>query len=229
MSAMSPQFLARHAPHIAALFPAGVSAFEAQGPYPADTLFDAERVSIAHAVGSRVHEFVAGRACARKALAQLGIPPMPIPAGPDRAPIWPAGFTGSISHTQGYCVAVAAKMQKEHGIRALGVDVEQTGKVGAELWPQIMREAEIDRLCSLGETERAVSATLIFSAKEAFYKAQYALTQSWVDFDDAEVEILQDSFVLQVKNEALPIAHHARRFEGRFLVCDGHIITALAL
>lgn len=232
MSAFSPRLFAHPAPHVAALFPAGVAAFEAQGPGSADWLFDTERACIAHAVESRAHEFAAGRSCARAALSQLGQRSGPIPAGPDRAPVWPPGFTGSISHTRGYCIAVAARVQEDDeksGFLALGVDVEQAGQVGPELWPQVMREEEITWLGTLSETERTVSAALIFSAKEAFYKAQYTLTQSWVDFDDAAVELLTDSFVLHVKNDALPIAQRARRFEGRFLVSTEHVVTGLVI
>lgn len=232
MPTLSPSLIARPAPRIAAMFPAGVAAFAAQGPCTADFLFDTERSCIAHAVGSRVHEFVAGRVCARAALMQLGLPPVPILAGPDRAPVWPSGFAGSISHTDGYCVAVAARVKnadRVKGIAALGVDVEQVGRVLPELWPQLMCEEEIVRLQRLSETERAVNASLIFSAKEAFYKAQYALTGGWVDFGDAAVELLVDSFVLHVNNGDLPIARHARSFEGRFLVCAERVVTVLAI
>ena len=232
MSAFSPLLFAQPASHIAAMFPAGVAAFEAHGPCSTDVLFDTERACIAHAVETRAREFATGRACARAALSQLGLHPVPIPAGSDRAPMWPPGFAGSISHTQGYCVAVAARVQKEqvkNGFLALGVDVEQAGQVRQELWPQVMREEEIAWLFTLNEAERAVSAALIFSAKEAFYKAQYALTQGWVDFDDAAVELLTDSFVLHVRNDALPIARHARSFEGRFLVSAERVVTGLAI
>ena len=232
MSAFSSLLYAQPAPHIATMFPAGVAAFEAHGPCSTDVLFDTERACIAHAVETRAREFAAGRACARAALSRLGLPPEPIPAGPDRAPIWPPGFAGSISHTQGYCVAVAGHVQKEQGksgFLALGVDVEQAGQVHPELWPQVMREEEIAWLCTLSEAERAVSAALIFSAKEAFYKAQYALTQAWVDFDDAAVELVAGSFVLHVRNDTLPIARHARSFKGRFWVCAEHVVTGLAI
>ena len=185
-----------------------------------------------HAVESRVHEFVGGRMCARAALAQLGLPPVSIPSGPDRAPVWPQGFVGSISHSKGYCVAVAARvnnMDQGSSIAALGVDVEQVGEVLPELWPQLMCEEEITGLQSLDANARAVKASLIFSAKEAFYKAQYSLTGEWVDFGDAAIEILENSFVLHIRNVDLPIARHSLSFKGRFLVCPKHVVTALAI
>jgi len=232
MPALSPSPYACAAPHIAALFPSGVAAFEAQGHYTDDLLFDTERPCIAHAVESRVHEFIAGRICARAALAQLGHPPVAIPVAADRAPIWPSGFTGSISHANGYCVAVAARVKhagQKKGVTALGVDVEQVGQVLPTIWSQLMCEEEIARLHALDERDRDVSATLIFSAKEAFYKVQHTLTGGWVDFGDATILLSENSFVLRLTNANLAIAQLARSFEGRFSVGSGRVITALAI
>lgn len=232
MPSPSPTFFARSAPRIAALFPRGVAAFEAQGPCSANCLFDVELPSISRALEPRVSEFAAGRVCARGALEQVGHSPGPIPAGADRAPIWPQGFTGSISHSDGYCVGVASKVKnayQESGVSALGVDIERMGRVVPELWPQLMRDEELSRLQTLSARERDVSATLIFSAKEAFYKAQYSLTGTWVDFGDAAIELLIDSFVVHVKNTALPIAQHSRTFKGRYFVSAEQVVTALAI
>lgn len=41
---------------------------------------------------------------------------------------------------------------------------------------------------SLRPSERAAAVTLIFSAKEAFYKCQYPLVAEWLDFHDLVVE-----------------------------------------
>ena len=63
-------------------------------------LLPEERGAVAKAVPKRVAQFTAGRVCARRALAQLGnTEPVPILMGEDRAPQWPAGYVGSISHT----------------------------------------------------------------------------------------------------------------------------------
>jgi 4'-phosphopantetheinyl transferase EntD len=127
---------------------------------------------------------------------------------------------------------VASKVKnayQESGVSALGVDIERMGRVVPELWPQLMRDEELSRLQTLSARERDVSATLIFSAKEAFYKAQYSLTGTWVDFGDAAIELLIDSFVVHVKNTALPIAQHSRTFKGRYFVSAEQVVTALAI
>ena len=56
--------------------------------------------SLSTAVAKRRSEYLAGRWCAREALAMLGMEGIPA-LGPDRAPQWPAGSLGSITHSQG--------------------------------------------------------------------------------------------------------------------------------
>ena len=86
-------------------------------------LYPEERTAIATAVKSRQQEFTAGRTCARRAMGHLGLPDMAIPVGADRAPIWPAGIAGSISHSTTRCVAAIGR--HSDGIKALGLDLEE--------------------------------------------------------------------------------------------------------
>ncbi|MFY7942520.1 MAG: 4'-phosphopantetheinyl transferase family protein [Burkholderiaceae bacterium] len=221
---------ARPAPHIAALFPDGVAAYEMKGHCTADGLFDSERACLSTASPRRIKEFASGRLCARAALSELGLATAPVLAGPDRAPIWPTGFAGSITHTEDYCVAVAAKLKRcEPAFRALGVDAEQVGAVTPDLWPQLMLNEEVRFLRHVSEAERNVKASLIFSAKEAFYKAQYPLTNGWINFDEVAVELGNNSFVVTIRNTELPIATHALTFGGRFWVGSHEVVTALAI
>lgn len=222
----------REAPWIADLFPHSVAAFEAVAGFPGDPLFGVEQACVAQAVKSRVAEFACGRACARAALARLGLTAVPIPAGPDRAPVWPAGFIGSISHSNGYCVAVAARAQLPNvgvGSRSIGIDMEQLGAVTPELWSHLLRAEERAELDELAEAERRLAATIQFSAKEAFYKAQYPLTKSWLEFGDVSVELQPHAFVVHVVHAGLPVADLGRSFKGRFLVTASHVVAAVAI
>jgi hypothetical protein len=65
-------------------------------------LYPGEEAVIAHTVDNRRREFATGRACARTALAQLGVPGAAILPGARGAPQWPAGVMGSITHGAGY-------------------------------------------------------------------------------------------------------------------------------
>src|SRR5207245_11366486 len=121
---------------------------------PSTTLFRSRR------------EFAAGRACARAALHRLGFPRGPLLSGADRAPIWPAGAVGSITHCPGYCAAAVARRRD---VRALGIDAELNEPLPDGVAELVCTETEL--------TWTAMSAprgthwqALIFSAKESVYK-----------------------------------------------------------
>src|SRR5450432_2196927 len=109
----------RKADIVAALYPPGAVAFEVCGVHGPWDLTPEESDFLAGAVPGRVKEFGAGRACARAGLASLGWNDVSIPSGPDRAPIWPDGVVGSITHVEDYCLAVVARQDR---IASLGVD-----------------------------------------------------------------------------------------------------------
>ncbi len=209
----------------AALFSSGVAAAELRAPGDARLLLPEEAQSVANAVPERVQEFAAGRLCARRALAEFGVTAVPIRAAPDRQPVWPEFLVGSITHTTGLCAAVVAERAR---LLALGVDSEVSGSVRQGLWPSICTIAELRWLDSLPAAERAAAATLIFSAKEAFYKCQYPLVGQRLDFQDVDVRPLawgaaQGTFdlvparPLSVFDRAPGGVHGAYRFHEQFV------------
>ena len=151
---------------------------------------------MANAAPGRQEQFAAGRACARAGLSVLGCPEEPLLVGEDRRPLWPSGVTGSISHTRGlgesgsneasFGVAVVV-LDAALGGRGIGVDVERVGRVREALFGRLFTGAELEDLRRLPLDRRAVHATVLFSAKEAFYKAQFGLSRSWVGFRDVEI------------------------------------------
>jgi 4'-phosphopantetheinyl transferase EntD len=182
----------------ASLFPEGVVAAEMRAAGDVSLLAPEEASIVASAVPKRVGEFAAGRLCARRALAEFGIENFALEAAGDRQPIWPEGFVGSITHTEGMYAAVVAERRL---LRAIGVDTEAAESVKPELWPRILVAAEWQWLASLERAEHAAAATLIFSAKEAAYKCQYPLTGERLSFSDLEVTVTErgpERGVLQV-------------------------------
>jgi 4'-phosphopantetheinyl transferase EntD len=125
-----------------------------------------ENQHVARAAEKRRRDFALGRACARAALSHLGHREAVIAIGDAGAPVWPAGVVGSITHTDGYAAAIAGETSRFDGI---GVDAERVGGVGEELWPRLFTDAERAQL--LMQQDRALAAALLFSAKEAAYKA----------------------------------------------------------
>ena len=71
-------------------------------------------------VPKRRLEYLAGRLAARAALQSVGADD-PIIGSHDGAPVWPHGYCGSISHSAGLAVAVAARSRDW---RSLGIDIE---------------------------------------------------------------------------------------------------------
>jgi 4'-phosphopantetheinyl transferase EntD len=216
---------------LGSLFPPGTVAAELRGPGDPALLLPAEAVHMGRAVPKRVREFAAGRLCARRALAEFGILDFPIQVADDRQPIWPESMTGSITHTGGYGAAVVA----ERGtVAALGLDSEVIGDVTAKLWPSICVPLETAWIGSLSAAERAAAATLVFSAKEAFYKCQYALVRERLNFHDVRVEVAAwgaSSGGYRI-HPIRPIALRTRTMlpvEGRFLFHDALVTTGLAL
>jgi len=172
---------------LARLFPPGVVVAELRQPGDAQLLLTAEAPFVRQAVPKRVQEFAAGRLCARLAMQGFGITGFPLSVGEDRQPLWPDGLTGSITHTAGYCAAAVAERSS---LLAVGLDSETVGDVTRDLWPTICGASEAEWLRSLPEARQDAAATLIFSAKEAFYKCQFPLTHEWLDFHDLIVEPL---------------------------------------
>lgn len=204
----SPQ----RAPSIERLFRHSVFAFEMHGTGSVNDLLPAELECVGRAVDKRVREFAAGRACARAGLVALGLEPVALIPDQNRAPQWPAGIVGSITHTHGYCLAVVG-LKKE--LDAIGVDAECVSRMKPELWRMVMRAEEIASVQGLDEIARQPTAALVFSAKEAFYKCQYVLTRSWLGFEDVAVSIGDGDFQVSVLRTTSPLQQklsHAGRF-----------------
>lgn len=212
------------------LFPPGTLAAELRGPGDPAALFAEEAQFLQRAVPKRVQEFAAGRLCARRLLAEFGIEDFPIKAAQDRQPVWPDSLVGSITHTTGFCAAVAAR--KIHS-RAVGIDSELAGSVREELWRGICTPQETAWLHSLPSAEQTRAATLIFSAKESFYKCQFPLVQERLNFHDVSVDAgwgsARGAFAIRA-NRPIAFAHHATLpLEGRYLFHEELVTTGIAL
>ncbi len=132
---------------------------------------------------NRRAEFATARACARAALADLGVDAA-VPKRDGGSPAWPTGMAGSISHTRGYCVAVAS------GARHLiGVDVEEIGRISAGVERRILVDPERAALSDLDSDVRQLQLATIFAAKEAFYKAHYEFEARYLGFDVIAVSL----------------------------------------
>ena len=146
----------------------------------------------------RLSDFSTGRYCASKALEKLGIQDAIIPIGEDRAPIWPEGIVGSISHCDSLTGAIVAK-SSDH--ISLGLDIEEIGRVTPDLWDLVFTENEKNYLFGLSDENKHVQSTAIFSIKEAFYKFQYPITKTFLDFLDVQVALPYFDKVVVLSNQ----------------------------
>ncbi|MEO8444539.1 MAG: 4'-phosphopantetheinyl transferase superfamily protein [Gammaproteobacteria bacterium] len=203
------------------MLPAAAGSGAARLNGTAATLHEAELAATTRMSPRRLLEFRAGRAVARIALGELGAGSPPLPVGPSRAPVWPEGFVGSISHAGEVAVAVATRTAD---IRAIGIDLEPALPLDAELLRRVCLPAELARLRR--SADMALRAKLTFSAKESVYKCLAPVTGIFLEFDD--VEILFDSGPAEFSvrghgpGEA---AIGAEKIAGRFALAGGYWLT----
>jgi 4'-phosphopantetheinyl transferase EntD len=193
-------------------------------------LLPAERACLSErAVERRRRDFTAGRVCARRALAGLGVPPVAVPAAPDRAPVWPPGVVGTITHTPGYCAAAVARADQ---IRSVGMDAELRDR---ELAPGVRRLVGLpEEWADCARLPATVPwAAVLFSAKETIYKVWHPVVGTWLGFHDARVELDPDSglFTARIspaRLDAAPVPDPPATVTGRFAV-DADVVRTAAI
>ena len=219
------------------LLPDSVVAVEVHGHDEPEntTLYPEEAALIAPAVPKRRREFTVVRACARRAMEKLGVPPQPVLPGERGAPRWPAGLTGSMTHCDGYC---AAALVRAADLASLGIDAEPHQELPDGVLDAVSLPAEAARLRLLaGQHPEVHWDRLLFSAKESVYKAWFPLTGKWLDFTEADIEILVDPAKPSggtLRAELLvpgPLVGGERRgvFEGRWTVRGGLVATSVTV
>lgn len=191
-------------------------------------LFAGEASQLSSANAVRRREFGTGRYCARLAMRRLGLPDMPILVGPGRAPVFPKGVVGSISHSATQCAAVVAL--RESGVASIGVDIEVFEPLKEEVVDTICTRSERAWLRGQSQHARDLLATAIFSAKECVYKCQYSMTGEMLDFDAIEIRLNLPNgrYVARLRGAMTPEFHNLS-LEGRLAIIDRHIVTAVTL
>ena len=186
-------------------------------------LLRAEQEEVAGAAPTRIEQFTAGRVCSRIALGRLGVATTPVLRGEDRAPIWPPGFVGSISHTDTWCAAAVARVED---VRSIGIDLEPATPLKESLWRRVCTPKERDWLHALSAP--GLTGKVIFSAKESVYKCQYPITSKFLGFQAVQLELGDESFRAVFQQEAGEFKP-GDVMTGRYLVEDGLVATACEL
>ncbi|BEM53892.1 4'-phosphopantetheinyl transferase superfamily protein [Serratia sp. Lou2A] len=172
---------------------------------------------LARAVPKRRAEYLAGRVLARQLLEPLGFADFTLARGEDRAPQWPPGIAGALSHNSDTALCA---VHRESGLGGVGLDVETllSDVRAEELWGAIVSPAERETLLREALPFNEL-LTLTFSAKESLFKALYPQVRCYFDFLDARmvaVDTQRQTFVLALLKTLTPNCSAGRRFNGRF-------------
>lgn len=212
------------------IVPADVVAVEAFEDPDGVELFAEESALVAASVRRRQVEFATVRHCARAALARLGLPAVPILPGPRGAPVWPAGVIGSMTHCHGYR---AAALARSGVLAAIGVDAEPHETLPDGVLGMVAFGPEQAQLRELAVAEPGICwDRLLFSAKEAVYKAWFPLTGRWLDFAEAQVcfDAARHAFTARFLVPGPDLAgRRLTEFTGRFLAADGLVLTTVCV
>lgn len=184
-------------------------------------LFAEEARSLGSAVDKRRREFTTGRACARRALARLGLPPAALTSGVHGEPLWPPDVVGSITHCERYRACAVARARD---VRAIGIDAEVDAPLPAGVLATIASSDE--RRALTAHAAGTCWDRVLFSAKEAVYKAWFGLTACGLGFEDVDVRIdpLGGTFAAR-----LHFGGPAFALDGRWAVRDAIIATSVVL
>lgn len=188
-----------------------------------EELTASERELVRGVVHKRELEFATGRMLAKQVLTELSHPEFELLRDQDRVPIWPRDVVGSISHTtgqaEGLCIVAVASSLDRTG---LGVDVEPDLPVQEGLQDTICRPSEREWVRAAGTAESGRRCRVVFSVKEAVYKAFYPRIREFWAFKDVEVclDLAHDSFQAQ-----LPESADRSEVEGRIIRREGWIIA----
>ena len=126
-------------------------------------LIGPEKDAVLRAIPKRRAEFAAGRLAARSAMQMAGFSPVAIPQEQTRAPLWPCGLVGSITHDAGLALAALASNDV---ISRLGIDLAEASDFPEHLRPRVLKTpAEL--------TQSGLEARVSFSAKECVFKALF--------------------------------------------------------
>jgi 4'-phosphopantetheinyl transferase EntD len=121
----------------------------------------------------------AGRDIARELCTRMGVAAVDIPRS-GRAPVWPPGIVGSIAHDRAYAGAVVASAPPYAGV---GIDIEPAEGLSDDVVALLGSPAEIADFCQM-----PCGAKVLFSLKEAVFKAVHPQDQVFLEFRDVTLD-----------------------------------------
>jgi enterobactin synthetase component D len=181
-----------------------------------------------HAAAKRKAEHLAGRYLCKKILQRHALPCI-VPIGAFREPVWPAGWTGSITHSTGMAMSC---LSRKSDIALLGIDFESWVDDGLA---RDIADMIIDRherhILSSGPWQFSEHLSLVFSAKESFYKAAFPVVGRIFDFHCVrmiDIDFPNGQYRFQVMETLAPSLRAGRIVAGAFRCETEGILTWVA-
>ncbi|UTM60135.1 4'-phosphopantetheinyl transferase superfamily protein [Photobacterium sp. CCB-ST2H9] len=183
--------------------------------------------SIKRSVAKRQAEFLAGRIVARDALCAIQHDACQIPIGEHRAPVWPEGVIGAISHTGKAAIALAKWQQKNVQV-GLDMEVIIPEEQCEQLQSMLLNDAECT-LLKQQELPWSTLFTLVFSAKESLFKAIYPEVRQYLEFLDSEIVAFNsETQTLSLRMiRRLNSVTFRPRYDVQFRILDNNVVTLL--
>jgi 4'-phosphopantetheinyl transferase EntD len=186
--------------------------------------------SLDRAVNKRKAEFLAGRYCAKTVLAQYDMTDFTIVADKNRAPQWPVGFKGAITHSNNNALVA---LSNNEAILGIGIDIESimSDKTMNDVKSAIVLGDENNFLNHDSMSPNTVVST-IFSIKESFFKAAYPSTGFYFDFDAVQItklDPINNCFTLKVCQALNPQIRPGMVFSGQFTFVGDQVLSFLIL
>jgi 4'-phosphopantetheinyl transferase EntD len=185
---------------------AGVGQADARADHP---LWPGE--GVAGATPARLREFAAGRAAFRVACADAGLPGVALPMAADRSPVWPPGLALSITHDGADALAAVLT-----GARGVGIDLEPDTPLPADVAEVALTPAD------------TAESRLVFSAKEAAYKALFPVMRQVIGFDAMAIAVQGPALTARLLHACGPFPA-GFTLTGGYARSEGRIVTAFVL
>ena len=169
----------------------------------------------------RLRDFCSVRLIARELLQNYEINNFPILPDSERAPLWPSGIVGTITHCKDLC-GVAISQTKHY--RSLGFDMENIRDLNFSTRKFICTYEEEKWLLAQPEASRILNLLLIFSIKESLYKCIYQAEHNKINFKTFSAIPVRKDKGFELK----AIDDQYRTFEQiktRYHATDSHVFT----
>lgn len=187
--------------------------------------------SVTVALAERKQQHLAGRYCAAQAIERLepSAASSVVGRGSAGQPQWPAGLTGSVTHTDGLASAAVARLTDA---RSIGIDSEmRVDRARAERIRTLVMLPE-ERALGGDALDDGTRVALVFSAKEAIFKCLYPVVERRFYYEDARitsVDLATGSFAAKLMTTLAPGFDCETVVRGRFEIDSMRVHTGVWL